>query len=105
MMFTVIGIPLGLTFLFVAWPAVGLAGYLVAAIFIGDVVVAQLRAGAIEDRPYLAAIVGVIVLAIVGIVPFVSAIASLFGLGAVLVTAWSVWRREPATHATGGAAA
>jgi CheY-like chemotaxis protein len=104
LMVTVVGIPLGLTFLFVAWPAVGLAGYLVAAIFIGDAVVAQLRAGAVEERPYLAAILGVLVLAIAGIVPFVTAIASLFGLGAVLLTGWRVWRHETAMQVGAGAA-
>lgn len=105
MMVTVVGIPLGLTFLFVAWPAVGLAGYLLAAIFIGDAIVARMRGGVVEDRPYLASVLGVVVLAVAGIVPFVSAIASLFGLGAVVVTAWDVWRREPAPDALAGAAA
>jgi hypothetical protein len=105
MMATVVGIPLGLTFLFVAWPAVGLAGYLVAAIFIGDAVVARMRSGLVEDRPYLASVLGVVILAVAGIVPFVSAVASLFGLGAVVVTAWSVWRREPTSTAAAGAAA
>jgi hypothetical protein len=92
MMITVIGIPLALAFLFVAWPAVAFAGYLVAAIFVGDALVGRMRGGAIEERPYLAAILGVLVLAVAGIVPFVGAVASLFGLGALIVLGWEVWR-------------
>jgi hypothetical protein len=102
MMVTVVGIPLGLTFLLVAWPAVALAGYLVAAIFIGDAILAQMRGGAIEERPYLASVIGIVALAVAGIVPFVTPIASLFGLGAVVVTAWDVWRERPAAAAAAG---
>ena len=44
------------------------------------------------DRPYLAAVVGVLVLAFAGIIPFVTAIATLFGFGALLLSAWRVLR-------------
>lgn len=91
LMFTIVGIPLALAFLFLAWPAVGFVGYLVAAIFVGDAIVARIR-GRREERPYLASVLGVIVLAVVGVVPFVTAVASLFGLGAVVLVGWRVWR-------------
>jgi hypothetical protein len=46
-------------------------------------------------RPYRAAILGVIVLGIAGILPFVSGIATLFGFGGLLLAAWRMLR--PAT--------
>lgn len=91
-MITVIGLPLGLAILLMVWPAAAFAGYLVAAIWIGEWL---LYRGASErpDRPYLAAVLGVILLQVISLVPFVGAIASLFGFGAVLLLAWRVFRQ------------
>jgi len=41
--------------------------------------------------------VGLLVLQIISLVPFVGAVASLFGFGAVLLLAWRVFRATPAT--------
>jgi len=86
-MITVIGAPLGLAVMFMVWPAAAFAGYLVAGIWIGEWL---LYRGAAErpDRPYFAAVLGLVVLQVISMVPFVGAIASLFGFGAVLLLAW-----------------
>jgi hypothetical protein len=91
MMFTVIGAPLGLAILFMVWPAAAFAGYLVAGIFIGEWLLYR-NAAERPERPYLAAVVGIIVLAVISVIPFVGAIASLFGFGAVLLFAWRTFR-------------
>ena len=94
LMLTVVGAPIGMAVLFVLLPAMAFLGWLVAAIWIGDWIVARSRGAAEPDRPYLAAVIGVIALAFVGILPFVSAIATLFGFGALILAAWRVLRRE-----------
>ena len=71
-----------------AWPLVAFLGYLVAGVWIGDWVLRQTARERVQERPYLAAAVGVLVLEVLAIVPvlaFVVGIASLFGFGAVLL--------------------
>ena len=97
---TVIGAPLGLAILLMVWPAAAFAGYLVAAIWIGEWLL--YRGGAERPaRPYMAAVLGLIVLWVISLVPFAGAIASLFGFGAVLLLAWRTFRgtstSQPAT--------
>jgi hypothetical protein len=89
---TVVGAPIGLAMLFILLPALAFLAWIVAAIWIGDWIVARLRGTAEPDRPYRAAVLGVIVLAIAGVLPFVTAIATLFGFGALLLTGWRVLR-------------
>jgi hypothetical protein len=93
---TVIGAPIGFALLFVLLPALAFLGWLVAAIWIGDWLVAGTRGSREAGHPYLAAVVGVIVLALVGMVPFVTAIATLFGFGGLLLAAWRIFRPETA---------
>ncbi len=100
---TVIGAPIGLAILFVVLPALAFLAWLVAAIWIGDWLVAGTRGSREPGRPYLAAVVGVIVLALVGMVPFVTAIATLFGFGALLLAAWRTLRPETAPLSQAGA--
>jgi hypothetical protein len=97
-MITVVGAPLGLAILFMVWPAAAYAGYLVAGIWIGDWILDRGRTAPMAERPYLAAVVGLIVLQIIGIIPFVGAIASLFGFGAVLLMAWRTFRQPSTTQ-------
>jgi hypothetical protein len=94
LMLTVVGAPIGIAVLFVALPAMAFLAWLVAAIWVGDWIVARSRGAVEPERPYLAAVTGVIVLAVVGIVPFVSAIATLFGFGALVLAGWRTLRRE-----------
>ena len=69
-------------------------GYLVGAIWIGEWLLAR-RAGHIPaDRPHVAAVLGLVVALVLGIVPFVTAIISVVGTGAVIRAAWYTWRGE-----------
>jgi len=85
---TIIGLPLALALLLLIWPALAFIGYLVAAIWIGEWVLRTVANRPPADRPYLAAFVGLIVAGLLGFVPLVSAIISIFGLGAVTVAGW-----------------
>ena len=96
-MITVIGAPLGLSILFVVWPAAAYAGYLVAGIFIGEWLLNR-NAAEPPARPYLAAVVGLIALQVISLVPFAGPIASLFGFGAVLLLAWRTFRQPSAAR-------
>ncbi len=91
-MLTIIGIPIGLVFLVAVWPALAFVGYLVAAIWIGEWILARLNPARVAERPYAAAILGVVVLAVFSVVPPVTAVASLFGFGAVILLGWRTWR-------------
>ena len=94
---TVVGAPVGLGMLFVLLPAIAFLAWIVAAIWIGDWLVARLRGGREADRPYLAAVLGVLALATIGLLPFVTAVATLFGFGALLLMAWQTLRRQGST--------
>ena len=96
---TIVGVPLALGMWFGLWPLVAFIGYLVAGIAIGDWIVHQLSPTVVRERPYLASVVGLIVLQLLGIFPFLSAIASLVGFGAVLMLAWRTFRHRGAGDA------
>ena len=100
---TIVGAPLGLGILFLVLPVMAFLGWIIAAIWVGDWLLGRSRGAYESNHPYLAAVVGVFVLAIAGIVPFVSAIATLFGFGALLVIAWRILR--PPTPQLGNAGA
>lgn len=91
---TVIGAPLAFGIAFGLWPLAAFIGYLVAGITIGDWVVGRMSPGVTHERPYLAAVVGLFVLEVIGILPLVSAVATLFGYGAVLLLAWRTLRAD-----------
>jgi hypothetical protein len=91
-MATIIGIPAGFGLLVVVWPAVAFIGYIVAAIWLGEWLLGR-RDGAVRaERPYAAATVGLLVAFVIGLVPLVTAILSIFGLGAVVLAAWRTLR-------------
>jgi len=91
---TVVGAPVGVAMLLFLLPALALLAWIVAAIWIGDWVLVRLRGAAEPEHPYLAAVLGVVVLAVAGLLPFVTAIAALFGFGALLLMAWRILRHE-----------
>jgi hypothetical protein len=99
---TIVGAPIGLALLLIALPAMAFVAWIVAAIWIGDWIVTRMRGDAEADRPYLAAVIGVVVLAIAAVIPFVSAIATLFGFGALLLTAWRTFRHEASPAGSSG---
>jgi hypothetical protein len=89
---TIVGAPLGVGILIGLWPLAAFIGYLVAGIWIGDWILRRASPGPVRERPYLAAVIGLIVLEVVGIWPFLPMIATLFGYGAVLLLAWRTLR-------------
>jgi hypothetical protein len=95
LMISILGAPLGLGILFMAWPFVAYLGYLVAGTWVGDWILARVDAGKVRERPYLASVLGLVILQVVGIIPIVglvSAFASLLGFGAVLLAGWRTLR-------------
>jgi hypothetical protein len=94
LMITVIGAPVGFALAFGVLPALAFLGWLVAAIWVGDWLMAKSRGSRETGRPYRAAILGVIVLGVAGILPFVGGIATLFGFGGLLLAAWRMLRPE-----------
>ena len=90
---TVVGAPLALGMLFGLWPLAAFVGYLVAAIWVGDWLLRRLAARPVErEHPYLAAVIGVLILQVLAVWPFLTAIASLYGMGAVVRLAWNAIR-------------
>ncbi len=87
LMISIIGLPLGFSVLFFVLPTLAFVGYLVGAIWMGEWLLA--RTGRQPgERPYLAAFVGLALGGILGWIPLITAIISLFGLGAVTVAGW-----------------
>ncbi|MGZ8562432.1 MAG: hypothetical protein ACXWWU_02315 [Candidatus Limnocylindria bacterium] len=93
LMLTVIGIPAGIGLLVVLWPAVAFIGYIVAAIWLGEWLLNRRSPEATPARrPYAAAALGLAVGFVIGLVPFVTAILSTLGLGAVVLASWRTLR-------------
>ena len=93
LIFTVIGAPIGFALLFAVLPILLFLAWLVAAIWVGDWLVAHSRgerelAGPTRRGP------GGRRLALASVLPFVSGIATVFGLGALLLAGWRVLRPE-----------
>ena len=96
---TIVGLPLAMSMLFVVWPAFGFIGYLVAAIWLGEAVLRMLGRTTPTERPYLATVLGLLLGMVLGIIPLITAVMSLFGLGAVTIAGWRVLRRRGPTTA------
>jgi hypothetical protein len=96
-MVTIIGAPLGLGVLFGAFPALAFVGFLVAAIFLGEQLLGT-RKEPMAARPYRGALLGIVLLQLAGLVPFVgglvTAVASMLGLGAILLLGWRTLRQR-----------
>jgi hypothetical protein len=93
---TLIGIPLSLAILIVLLPALGFLGYIVSGTRLGTII---LRRDPVEEpKPYLAAVLGLLVLQIIGLIPFIGGliivIATLYGAGALVYYAFLGWRRR-----------
>jgi hypothetical protein len=97
---TLVGIPLGLGLLLIVWPMAAFVGYIVGALWIGEWIQGRRRLpeAPLPDRPYGAILIGLLVAFVLGFVPLVTAIISLFGLGAVTLVMWRTLRgrRTPA---------
>jgi hypothetical protein len=97
-MVTIVGVPLGLGILVLVLPVLLVAGYLVAGIWIGDMILARTSPGVARERPYLAAVLGVPVMGLIGIIPVLGAIPVIVGFGAVVMTMWRALRRPVTTE-------
>jgi hypothetical protein len=98
LLITVVGAPLGFGFLFGVLPLLAYAGYLVAAIWTGEWLLRVTGPAQERERPFLAAVFGVVVLGAVGLVPIVGlvvTIASLLGFGALLRLGYRTLRGTP----------
>jgi hypothetical protein len=93
-MVTVVGIPFGLGLLMLVLPVLLIAGYLVAGIWVGELVVARMARTTERKRPYLAALVGLAIVGVVGIIPVIGGLVSLAGFGAILLLMWRAVRRD-----------
>lgn len=91
-MMTIVGAPLGFGILLGLWPLLAFLGYLIAGIWIGDWILGRVTPTVTRERPYLASVIGIVLLQILTIVPLVTGIASLFGFGAVILAAWRSFR-------------
>jgi hypothetical protein len=91
---TIVGAPLGIGVLFGALPLLAFVGFLVAAIFVGERILG--RQEPVPARPYRGALVGIVVLQLIGVLPFVgglvTGVASLMGIGAIVLLAWRTVR-------------
>ena len=110
-MITIVGIPVGFSLLVFVWPTLAFIGYLVAAIWLGEWVLTRMRGTPVEaERPYIAAVIGLLITFVLGFVPLLTAVISFFGLGAVVLAAWRTLRGggapqpvfRPQTAAAGG---
>ena len=81
---TIVGAPLGLGILLGALPLLAFVGFLVGGIFLGEVLLGTRKEPAVA-RPYRGALVGLVLLQVIGLVPVVggmaTAVASILGLG------------------------
>lgn len=100
---TVVGAPLGIGVLVAVLPALAFVGYLVSGIFLGERILGTGTAAEPVERPYRAALVGIVVLQVIGLIPVIgglaSAVASVLGLGAIVVLAWRTMRGAGAGQA------
>jgi hypothetical protein len=91
-MLTILGIPLGLALLIFLIPGLWFFGYLVAGTKLGAVILRQQQSA----HPYLAALLGLILLQVIGLIPFIGGlidfIAGFLGTGALVLYAWNAWR-------------
>jgi hypothetical protein len=96
---TIVGTPLGLGILLGVWPLAAFLGYLVAGTWIGEWILRLTSPGTHRERPYLAAVVGLLVLEVVTVVPLIGALASFVGFGAVILLAWRTFRGDVGSRA------
>ncbi len=106
LLLSVIGAPLAAALLLGVWPLAAVVGYLVAGVWLGDWLLRRTSPAAAErERPYLAAVVGILILEVAAIWPFLPMVASLFGYGAIVLLAWRTFRGRGIERVAGVATA
>lgn len=98
---TLVGIPVGIAMLIFLLPAVLFVGYLVAGTKLGSLILSRREAAETPEHPYLATVLGLLILQVVTFVPvfgFMFAwLAGFMGTGAVAYYAYRAWRGDTAT--------
>jgi hypothetical protein len=93
---TVIGIPLGIGILVFLLPALWFLGYLVSGTALGAAILRAFNRVSGPRHPYVAALLGLFILQIIVLVPFlgwlIALLAGLIGAGALALLAWKAWR-------------
>jgi hypothetical protein len=101
---TIVGIPFAIGVALFLLPAMWFIGYLVAGTQLGSLLMRRRVTEDERGHPYLAALLGVGLLQVVGWVPglgpLIGALAGLGGGGALALYAWRAWRGEPAARPT-----
>lgn len=89
---SILGIPLGIGLLLFLIPALWFFGYLVAGTKLGAVILRQEA----SNHPYLASVLGLVLLQAIGLIPFlggaVDFVAGIVGVGALVLLGWYAWR-------------
>lgn len=97
---TIVGLPVGLGLFVFILPTLGFLGYLVCGIRLGDATLRRVRAPDAPERPLLAAALGLTLLPLLGMVPFLGGLMTMLavagGAGAVALAAWRGARLHPA---------
>jgi hypothetical protein len=88
---TVLGAPLGLGILLIVVPTLFVVGYIVVGIAIGDALVERLSP-ARGPRPALATFIGMLVVTLIGVLPFVGGLLAFAGFGAVSLRLYRAMR-------------
>jgi hypothetical protein len=92
---TIVGAPLGIGILLGFMPLLAFVGFLVAGTFLGEELLGTRKEPAVA-RPYKGAALGIVLLQVIGLVPIVgglaTAVASMLGLGAILLLGWRTVR-------------
>ncbi len=98
--FTIIGAPLGLGVLVFVLPALWFLGYLVAGAALGGLIAGRRRSLAYLAHPYAAVALGLLLLQLVGFIPWIgaalAALAGFVGAGALALRSWRLGRGESA---------
>jgi hypothetical protein len=93
---TLVGIPLGLALLLFLLPALWFLGYLVAGTRLGGWLLGLLHRPTTADHPYLAALLGLLVLQLLLWIPVLGGLiwvlAGVLGAGALALLAWRAWQ-------------
>jgi hypothetical protein len=97
-LFTVIGIPIGVGYFLFVLPVLWFVGYIAAGTHLGRILLSRRHD---DEHPYLPALLGLMILQVIGIVPVIGGmlgfLAGIIGSGALLVLGWRAWRGPSAT--------
>lgn len=90
---TIVGIPMGIGYFLFVLPVAMFLGYLVAGTQLGRMI---LKSRGDAEHPYLASLLGLAILQIIGWIPWlggiIGALAGVVGSGALVLMAWQAWR-------------